>query len=96
MQQSSCFKIVLIACNIAVVFKTVGLGCCNGFLDILLLAACMPAGEIWPYVDNAVSAVGRAKLEPKLRERRAAWMADISIEQCALLPPALCPTSSEV
>ncbi|BDA49970.1 probable extended synaptotagmin-3 [Coccomyxa sp. Obi] len=29
-------------------------------------------GQIWPYLDNAVSAVGRAKLEPKLRERRAA------------------------
>lgn len=41
------------------------------------------AGQIWPYLDNAVSAVARAKLEPKLKERRAAWMADISVEQCA-------------
>lgn len=40
------------------------------------------AGQIWPYLDNAVSAVARAKLEPKLKERRAAWMADISVEQC--------------
>ncbi len=43
----------------------------------------LAAGQVWPYVDNALSAVARAKLEPKLKERRAAWMADITLEQCA-------------
>ncbi|EIE23045.1 hypothetical protein COCSUDRAFT_63427 [Coccomyxa subellipsoidea C-169] len=50
---------------------------CSGYLSKLM-------DKVWPYVDNAVSAVARAKLEPKLKERRAAWMADITLEHFTL------------
>lgn len=42
---------------------------------------CLNAGQIWPYLDNAVSAVARQKIEPKLQEHRAPWMMDITVEQ---------------
>lgn len=44
-------------------------------------APCMRAGQLWPYLDAAVSSEARHHLEPKLKERRARWMLDIAIAQ---------------
>ena len=45
---------------------------------------CTRAGQLWPYLDSALSPQLREVLEPVFKERRARWMLDIGIDQCAL------------
>ena len=45
---------------------------------------CMRTGQMWPYVDAALSERVRQVLEPKLRERRARWMLDIAVDELRL------------
>ena len=43
------------------------------------LSACY-AAQLWPYLDSAVSDRGKDRLDKALKERRARWMLDMSVE----------------